>query len=398
MGHVMRWKLPHVVRSLRERLRVSARSGCARDQASALTDVGPLRLSLGLGQIRPRRGTVHRGVTLIEVLFSIGIVAVGLLGVLILVPLAGLRTTQGAMADGADRLGRNAIRAFDICQMRNQESWAWYDVASNTCQAFSGADAICIDPLYVATYTAVGTNLFPYNPPSGATQMDRITLRSYVSAAMPSPPPGAVGSRVMSLLQAGGIFMGEDDLVFNLPADRTLPAEQKFDSSRVKRQWEGKFSWLATLVRKQTIQGAGSNSDLYLLSIVVSHRRDPLIDAERTVEVAPVPSTISIGYNGGDVLLSSTAEDNLKMKEGEWLILAGIDASGRKSFQWYRIQTADAGPVPNSAGTGYERDLTLFGQDWPFSQMTGKTWAVWIPGVIAVYEKTIRVPLRAESG
>jgi hypothetical protein len=111
------------------------------------------------------------------------------------------------------------------------------------------------------------------------------------------------------------------------------------------------------------------------------------------VNVAPVPTTMTIGLNGGDVLLSSTVEDDLKMKEGEWLMLSGIDGSSpaREHFQWYRIQTADAGPVPNTAGTGYERDLTLFGQDWQFGQMTGsgKTNAIWIPGIVAVYEKTI---------
>jgi len=71
----------------------------------------------------PRRVAGSRrapqGVTLLEVLFSIGIVAVGLLGVLIIVPLAGSRSAQGMIADGADRMGRNAIRLFDIHHMRH---------------------------------------------------------------------------------------------------------------------------------------------------------------------------------------------------------------------------------------------------------------------------------------
>ena len=63
-------------------------------------------------------------------IFSLGIVTVGLLGVMIIVPLAGLRTAQGTIADGADRLGRNAIRAFDVYQMRRPDSWAQLDPGS----------------------------------------------------------------------------------------------------------------------------------------------------------------------------------------------------------------------------------------------------------------------------
>jgi len=81
------------------------------------------------------------------------------------------------------------------------------------------------------------------------------------------------------------------------------------------------------------------------------------------------------------------------------LMLAGTDDDGtpyRYYFQWYRIQTADAGPREESSGV-WQRDLTLFGADWP-----GQDWetppppidvckAVWMPGVVAVYEKTIRL-------
>jgi hypothetical protein len=55
---------------------------------------------------------------LVEVMFSIGIVSVGLLGVLLVIPLASNRTTRGIIADGADRAGRNAIREFEIRAMR----------------------------------------------------------------------------------------------------------------------------------------------------------------------------------------------------------------------------------------------------------------------------------------
>jgi len=341
------------------------------------------------------------GVTVLEVLFSIGIVTVGLLGVMIIVPLAGLRTSQGTIADGADRLGRNAVRAFDVYQMRRPDTWAQLD-PSGAAQyiPFTGGEPFCIDPLYMAANAGTaGIFRFPYlgsgaaPVPNDIPFMRRISLRTFPGATLPSPVPGASLSRIMSVDQAGQFFLGEDDLVFNLPKDRTMPPQQKFsfdDSSsavtteRLKRQWEGKFSWLATLVPKP-----GYSSDTYLLSIVVFHRRDSVVDGER-------PSTVTFnsnGFNGGDVVLhvDDDHEDDLKMKEGEWLMLAGANlTTGARHFRWYRIQSADAGPVAGSSG-GYDRDLTLFGQDWPQPPLLTVHKAVWIPGVVAVYEKTFRL-------
>jgi len=351
-------------------------------------------------------------VSLIEVLFSLGIVTVGLLGVMIIVPLAGLRTAQGTIADGADRMGRNAIRAFDVYQMRRPDSWAQLDVSTTpvSYMPFAGGEAFCIDPLYMAANGNAsqfdpGILRFPYlgSPPTtGVPYMKRVSLRAYPGASL-SPPsstilPGSPGSPVMWLEQAGQIFLGDDDLTFNLPKDRTIPPQQKYNFGGtsgvegLKRQWEGRFSWLATVVPKP-----GASSDTYMLSIVVFHRRELLVDAERVVDVTAFNSN---GYNGGDVVLHVDGldrEDDLKMKEGEWLMLAGIDTNvspWRYYFQWYRIQTADAGPTP-AGGGGYDRDLTLFGADWPGQDLVPPLIdvrkAVWIPGIVAVYEKTIRL-------
>ena len=339
-------------------------------------------------------------VTLLEVLFSIGVVAVGLLGVLVLVPLAGSRSAQGTIADGADRLGRNAIRAFDVYQMRRPDSWAQYDAVNGNYQAFSGGEAFCIDPLYMAANTTTpatpGIRWFPYfatppGPPANVPWMRRITLRRHPGAVLPSPVPGATNSRIMSVEQASQIFLGDDDLVFRLPTDRTLPPQQEFGSSLSKRQWEGKFSWMATLVPQL-------DSDLYLLSIVVFHRRDSYAEADRIVDV----TFDSLGFNGGDVTLSAlpsastttpATADDLRMKQGEWLMLARRNTvTNRRDFRWYRIQSADSGPVERDPpGSGYDRSLTLFGQDWPVSNTNVVHKAVWIPGVVAVYEKTIRL-------
>lgn len=367
--------------------------------------------------LRPaaRRHGRRSGVSLIEVLFSLGIVTVGLLGVMIIVPLAGLRTAQGTIADGADRMGRNAIRAFDVYQMRRPDSWAQVNTGSAPASPtfatypnpwvypFNPGEAFCIDPLYIAAHAGASGTFdivrFPYystTPPPTTIPptMRRVTLRSVPGGTInppPTPPPPIIVPG-MSVAQASQLFLGDDDLTFNLPKDRTIPPQQKFNFGGasgvegLKRQWEGRFSWLATLVPKP-----GYSSDTFMLSIVVFHRRDyAAVDAERVVDVTAFNSN---GFNGGDVVLHVDGldrEDDLKMREGEWLMLAGMNASLQTHFRWYRIQSTDAGPVLDSSGTGYDRDLTLFGQDWPYSAMNVHK-AVWIPGVVAVYEKTIRL-------
>lgn len=389
----------------------------------------------------PRRAS--RGVSLLEVLFSIGIVAVGLLGVLIIVPLAGSRSAQGMIADGADRLGRNAVRLFDIHHMRQPNMWTRFNTTGQQYQAYgvqhSGTDrytylwqpdastrlqarAFCIDPLFIANEKALATTnstnmlaetqYFPYYQPGHLSflnasldaRLDRISLRT-----MPN------GATAMSIEQAVSVFMGEDDLVLNLPLDRSLPPEQKFDSSAAKRQFEGTFSWLATLVPAYATLRDATNMlpDRYVLSIVVFHRRDLSLtssggsssepDNERLVAVSQFHSE---GYGGGDVELQTRGNrpaSDLAVKEGEWVMLSAMVNIAQASasaivvptFRWYRVMATDA-----VIGTGpYTRNVTLQGFDWndvlELSQLTPAratpTQATLLNGVVAVYEKTIHL-------
>jgi hypothetical protein len=343
--------------------------------------------SVGGGQFRAARRAIGRGVTLLEVLFSMGIVTVGLLGVMIIVPLAGSRSAQGTIADGADRLGRNAIRAFDVYQMRRPDSWSKYDPTNNNYQAYYGGEAFCIDPLYMAANVGTaGIFRFPYlgtgTPPAGIPWMERISLCTRPGATLPSVLPGTAGSRIMNVEQAGQIFLGGDDLVFSLPEDRTLPPQQKFDSSVTKRQWEGKFSWLATLVPKQ-----GTGNKLYLLSIVVFHRRDPTADAERRVDVEVI--------DGNQYKLAARAgqpSTDLKVSEGEWILMTGMVGT-QESFQWHRVDGVKAilpagePDFDNVTSTVDTRWVSTFGRDWLLPP--SNTQVVLFDQIVAVYEKTI---------
>jgi prepilin-type N-terminal cleavage/methylation domain-containing protein len=401
----------------------------------------------------PRGPQPHRrGVTLVEVMFAIGIVSVGLLGVLLVVPLAGNRAARGFVADGADRVGRNAIREFEIRSMAQPNTWtrlktetgtgsqqyvAFPSIVTGTAPGHTtiSSRSFCIDPLFIAThfenadYANTSTpvpeavEFFPYYEMTDVareTRMQRISLQTQ--------PVGATG---MSLAQAISVFMSGDDLVFNLSPDPTEPPIQNWGENDTQRQSEGRFTWMATLtpIQDTLIDGSNSlaqNTDLYLLSIVVFHRRDmtmtmqvdtPSIegpDNERLVEVA---SFDGAGYGGGEVVLrtyerttpsNTTAQhypEDLTLRNGDWLMLSakvGVPPGPPLThpvhfFRWYRVQSADA--IEELPSGEYIRSVSLQGTDWDriiltMAQFPGAnmvTQATLMNNVVAVYEKTIRL-------
>lgn len=360
----------------------------------------------------------RRGVSLLEVLFSIGIVAVGLLGVMVLLPVGGSRVAHGVIADMGDRVGRSAIRQFDVQLMRQPNMQfvpAINPAFSIPLQTINGG-AFCIDPLFVAqniTSTGLGqdTGCFPCLLPSSATdtRMFRTTLRTSPGAASHMQSP-----------QAEQVFMCHDDLALELPADRTMLPIQKFGTPSVttQRQYEGQYSWLATLAPKD--QGG---SELYVLSIVVFHRRDmttpsatPSADepeSERLVNVVQLPGG---GLGGGEMrfeVRATTRPDvDLQLNSGAWVMLVGTKVNSStgtvvgRYFQWYRVLSVQPElvdevsypPLTMSSDGKKERNVTLFGQDWdpnlissPGANLLNRTQAVLVTGVVAVYEKTIRL-------
>jgi hypothetical protein len=139
-----------------------------------------------------RTGRPRRGVSVVEVLFAIGVVAVGLLGVLALIPVAGARVTRGVIADAGDRLGRNAVREFHVRGMAEDGVW-WQCISTSATterhyEKFAPGLGVsfCIDPLFVAKHVHeradMGGNFhfFPsYLPPASPNphvRMHRVNL------------------------------------------------------------------------------------------------------------------------------------------------------------------------------------------------------------------------------
>ncbi len=356
------------------------------------------------------------GISLLEVVFSIGVVLIGLVGIAALLPLAGVQARKGLIADRAAQLGKCAVHDFYVRGMTQPRDWRWYHPTQHRFVPFSPApgQSFCIDPLLIGVGAASDfavRNKFPlnvmYDTVSGSNSMlwmPRCTL---------APSLAAGPNTWMSILQAKQIFVSQDDLAFTLPKDRTLGPVQNFGTTNDKRQIQAHYSWLATVVPKLNREGMPTNE--YTLSIVVFHKR--VLDQNLVREDAVGERVVSVAafYNGapamggGDMLLAARPgrpADDLELRQGQWVMLSGEKATNTtpprlvQIHRWYRVVATDEAPVQQTLNGNnvWVREVTLVGPDWDYTHTRYSLpyrpvgTQVTIPrGVVAVYERTIRL-------
>lgn len=333
----------------------------------------------------------HRGVSLLEVLISIGVTSVGLLGVMSLIPLAGAQARKGQISERSIVIGLAGVGELNARGMLDPNNWLEMTAngsltgtplgrPSNSPQ---GLQAVCIDPrglLYDLT-TVTNRSTFPMAAAGATVSMKRVSLRNVdPSVTNPVAPFNSISKEF-----ADYIFQSQDDLSISLPSDRALPpyqimapandsADDPEDSANfTRRQFEGNMSWMATLVPK-ALNTDTYNADLYTASIVVFHSRQ----ADVAEQVANVTFN-SAGIAGGEITITSPSGTvEYDVRSGSWIMLAGQTTP--PYYRWYRVLDA--------SDKGTEQHLTLQGPDWG---ATVPTQAVIVPGVVAVYEKTVRL-------
>lgn len=327
----------------------------------------------------------RRAVTLLEVLFAILVVAIGIIGGVAVLSVAGRQAAKARTADAVTTSGSLAVADFAARGMNRPINWMAWNPATSSYQQYAPAfgESICIDPRFIAANSAtpLAAASFPVN--AANQRMRRITLASGVFSGVQPQPLGT--------LLADQLFVFRDDLSYDRPADQSLVAAQQYTSptgTPTSRQFDGHLSWMATLCPKLERAAPIPTSEYVLSIIVFSDRPADLSPAnEREVGIAFLGS----GYMGGEVQLNGPTEESLYLHTNDWLMVSGVSQVSNGSlpfpvFQWYRVTDLDE---PEKTAAGYTRYASLSGQDWDVARTTPR--AVIVEEIAGVMERTIHV-------
>jgi len=370
----------------------------------------------------------RRGITLLECMISIFVLAVGLLGAASLLPVASFQAQRATIDDRKSLFGQTGVKDIKTRNFLRADYWLYANgnpvvKAQNNVGGFvdsTGNTSIslppmAIDPLMVSSMVASfpgsmnTTGWFATN--GGALAMPRCTLSTALGPA------------------ASQACMSQDDLVFvNNPGNADQLPYGGFNANSTKRSFNGQYSWLATLVPAYGDVQTTYNKNLMIMSLVVFNQRRfgiqpagntaPTPDSERAAIIptaagmpsvpgltaSPAGGFLGNGYGGGDLLITGSSANQVTLNIGEWLMLGWLindqpstsnpgTYGPRPFFRWYRIVTA--GPIGQSGST-YYRLITVNGADIsgyslaPISN-TVQAYAFIYDGAVAVYERPVRL-------
>ena len=330
------------------------------------------------------------GMTLVEVLVSMFVLSIGLMGVMAALPIGGYAIQQATIADRASACGRAALAEAKIRDWATPCNWQAWDGSGYVTMTDDGTltgngmvefgKAFALDPYYLASNNNVE---FPYNTGTATTPqtLERITL------------PG------MNQLLADRLFTWDDQLQFGevTQEDSRPRLLQNFSGGVYEtpvRPWEkssagdpqtnackGEFTWMLTVVPKAADHDGGtsvaySTEDQiseYEVSAVVFHKRIALApgagaEPDDIHELAVDCTVLGSGIGGGDVELFGDAAQLESLRKIEYLMLSGTETvqtsngpDQRAVCHWYRvIGYADV----DSASSPASVFVTLNGPDW----------------------------------
>lgn len=278
----------------------------------------------------------HRraGTTLLEVMFAIFVVTVGLLGIASILPLAARNASDSNAHNNAQALGQRWFQNFSAFGLnepnaftasRNGYDWIWFNggvprgyqrnsTGGLTTSAWIN-QSICIDPMFfterevrrlngggVSPFVTYQTGVFPYyvsnydpttnslaDTPPFLERMQPRMLRTTLGRVLPPSLLNPARIDVLSRKLVEDIFASTDDIAASADeTDKTIPAFRVWAEAApgqtnpliTKGLVTGQYSWLATLAPIEPIRNAALASlpRDYLLSLVVMNRRDRQFD------------------------------------------------------------------------------------------------------------------------
>ncbi len=402
-----------------------------------------------------KRNIKRAGISLFEVLIAMLVAAIGVFGVILLIPFAWEAAERGIDRENAINAARNYLT--DVQAYGYHSPISWYDEVvppdnpdtANEQTRFAPNASNQLQPTILtlrgAGYETDGGIIagFPYIiDPIGADAatgsypqfpidtdfsingfLPQLNQVSFVGAF--DPLTGLPNAGLNTELSRR-IAWRDDDLVFKDPADELGPPRQAYFSvgsvADVKRQYDGRFAMISFVVPED------DTGHQYKIFTLVGRAGDR--DTERVFEVdLPVNGGgLNRGFQGillggGDVTLTEAPEsvpvlDERQIRNGDWIMLINYhraDGTGDPAvdvlhddiqLNFYQVLSAsddtNLGNISDNDNTNDVYSVTLQGpdfdvfRDWDVAAPTGSqttqtvTYAVLIPNVLSVYERSFR--------
>ena len=299
----------------------------------------------------------RRAISLLEILVSIFVLAVGLLSVASLITAGKFSAVKAVLNDQTVAALEGAMAEFRAEKLirstefpdRTYATLLYADGSPLLKEDLPALGTFALDPLGVIAMGSAAST-FPFdldsaNPPTPT--MRRMTLRANTGAASPA----------MTTVVARELFTSHDELIFSLPDNPELPPTEGFSldgsGKALKRQSKDTLSWLILMSPHDSAWG-------YMATFVVFDRR--VLELGRTDDGTPLERMVNASLMSGGivpndtlVLTSPDRRDLQELKSGDWLLLHGrnhLDTADLLKYGKIRHASEITGTGPYSIEVG----------------------------------------------
>jgi len=349
-----------------------------------------------------RKWARRAGISLIEVLVSIFILAVGLLSIAALLPVGQSEVGKAEIDERKAIVAQNAYRSFRTRGMANPANWFHVNFKSNP-QDIPFNQPLFLDPTWYSENPINNTRV-PQG--GGGLPFLRLTLKGQ--------PIGNTPQYALTPAAAEAIFASRDEILFDPSTEIDDPPLLRNDQDTtpggnpLRRQFAGNYSWMAMLQplpgQQQLLPSPSmlNNNPTPLavgkmypqmpvqLSIIVFYRRpiNPTSTGQLQDELTTIPREreVAIRFTGGtntEATISNSIKNALLLQPGEWgFVYAKV---GNQTLgHWVKILTADQIDTSGSP----KRNITIAAPD-AISFSEGKL--ILFDGAVHVHTKTIHL-------
>jgi hypothetical protein len=263
--------------------------------------------------------THRRGITLMEVLISIGILAVGLSSVVALVPAGKSEAAKAVMLDRGANLAMNALN----------DAVTFGLTRPNSVGRLASAGVVIFDPLSYASGSCVWSTTSARVTASG-TMKPKGIFASETDASM--------GTGTSAVALSSPILQGRDDLMYTTGEQEDDPPLNAFTSGI--RSFQGRTSCLLSIAPLDGVFAPGS---IAKLTAVVFHNRN-LADAADAVVSGSYSPAGTILVNASALPEGRTLKEVVRPGTAVFCLTSGAIPT------WYQISMASP---DESAGLVY---------------------------------------------